>query len=413
MKQPDRCELVSGAMDNILAFQKEQAPATAAGLEPQKIFGKNENCIKKLADTLSFVDRRLPAKNFESIVTVAIKGIMAKLDRRSRYLEPGFLEKLSAKRDGAAGIGIAFKKKEGSLRVLSTIEGAPAAKSGLLAADKIVSIDNEPTQDMNSEEVLERLRGKKGSRVTLSVEREGMPRLKNISIVRDILPKTSVWSKKLEPGYAYIQLRNLNSGSFGDFKKALDGFTAQETLKGLLIDLRNNQGGLFDNPVRIADLFLAKGVIVSTKARVKNQNMIFKAHDNEEHPDDFAVIVLVNENTASGAEILAAALQGHKRALILGTHTHGMGAIQTIVPLSNGGGLKITSAMILKPNGEPLDKNGIVPDVEVGKATKDEEVFKLALAIMKKARTRRYDDLLAAATALTKKKREQASADVR
>jgi carboxyl-terminal processing protease len=297
------------------------------------------------------------------VIEGAIKGMLATLDPHSSYMKPDDFHELKIETKGSfSGIGIEITMKESILTVVSPIEGTPAFKMGVQAQDKIFKIDGESTKDMSLMEAVKKLRGPKGTKVTISIHREGLTELKDITIIRNVIPLISVKSKTLDPGYGYIRIRNFQSKTTKEFKKELAELSKEEELKGLIIDLRSNPGGLLDQAVKISDIFLDEGMIVSTKGRIKDQNMEFKAHPNGEDYS-FPIIVLVNEGSASASEIVAGALQDHKRALILGAQTFGKGSVQTIIPMTNGAGLRLTTARYYTPNGTSIQATGITPDI--------------------------------------------------
>jgi carboxyl-terminal processing protease len=297
------------------------------------------------------------------VIEGAIKGMLATLDPHSSYMKPDDFHELKIETKGSfSGIGIEITMKDGILTVVSPIEGTPAFKMGVQAQDKILKIDDESTKDMSLMEAVKKLRGQKGTKVTISVHREGLTELKDITIIRNVIPLISVKSKTLEPGYGYIRIRNFQSKTTKDFKKALADLTENGDLNGLVVDLRSNPGGLLDQAVKISDIFLEEGMIVFTKGRIKDQNMEFKAHANGDKYN-FPIIILVNEGSASASEIVAGALQDHKRALILGAQTFGKGSVQTIIPMTNGAGLRLTTAKYYTPNGTSIQATGITPDI--------------------------------------------------
>jgi carboxyl-terminal processing protease len=245
---------------------------------------------------------------------------------------------------------------------VSPIEGTPAFKQGIKAGDLIIKIDGQSTKNMTVMEAVKKLRGVKGSEVTISVHREGWSELKEFHLVRDVIPLHSVRSMILEPGYGYVRITNFQTKTTADLKKALEDLTSEGELQGLVLDLRNNPGGLLEQSIKVSDLFLAEGMIVSTKGRLKDQNMEFMAHS---HGVVYAqsLIVLVNEGSASASEIVAGALQDNKRGLILGTQTFGKGSVQTIIPMADGAGLRLTTARYYTPNGTSIQAKGITPDI--------------------------------------------------
>lgn len=299
----------------------------------------------------------------------AIRGMLTTLDPHSSYMKPDDFKELQVETQGSfTGIGIEITMKDNILTVVSPIEGTPAFAKGLKAGDKIVKIGDEPTQDMSLMEAVKRLRGPKGTEVTISIHRKGWSDIKEITMIRDIIPIHSVKSKLLEPGYAYIRIINFQAQTTADFKKALADMEKEGKVKGLVMDLRNNPGGLLDQAVKIADIFIDEGVLVSTKGRIKEQNSVFYAHNNgSKYP--FPLVVLVNEGSASASEIVAGALQDHKKAMIIGAQTFGKGSVQTIIPMDSGAGLRLTTARYYTPSGRSIQATGITPDVIVASPT--------------------------------------------
>ena len=299
----------------------------------------------------------------------AIKGMLATLDPHSSYMKPDDFKELQVETQGSfTGIGIEITMKDNILTVVSPIEGTPAFAKGIKAGDKIVKIGDEQTQDMSLMEAVKRLRGPKGSAVTISIYRKGWTDIKEITLIRDIIPIHSVKAKMLEPGYPYIHIANFQAQTTADFKKALANMEKEGKIKGLILDLRNNPGGLLDQAVKIADIFIDEGVIVSTKGRVKEQNTVFYAHANG-GKYKFPLVVLVNEGSASASEIVAGALQDHKKAVIIGAQTFGKGSVQTIIPMDNGAGLRLTTARYYTPSGRSIQATGITPDIVVPSPT--------------------------------------------
>ncbi|MEA1990643.1 MAG: S41 family peptidase, partial [Thermodesulfobacteriota bacterium] len=248
--------------------------------------------------------------------------------------------------------------------VVSPIEGTPAYKAGLKANDKILKIEGKTTKNMTLIESVKLLRGAKGSDVTISIYRKGWRRLKDVTLTRDVIPIKSVRSRMLEEGYGYIRISNFQNKTTLELKKALKELEKGKSLNGLVLDLRNNPGGLLDQAVKVADVFLEKGLIVYTDGRIEEQKMRFEAHPDK-HPHDYPIAVLVNEGSASASEIVAGALQDHKRAIILGVQTFGKGSVQTIIPLEDGSAVRLTTARYYTPNARSIQAKGIEPDIEV------------------------------------------------
>ena len=295
----------------------------------------------------------------------AIKGLLTSLDPHSSFLKPEDFKELQDETKGSfSGIGIEITLKDDMLTVVSPIEDTPAFKAGIQAGDKIIKIEDESTKDMSIFEAVKQLRGEKGSEVTISIHREDWTDLEEFTIVRDVIPIHSVRSDILESGYGYIRISNFQRNTSNDLKKSIKKLLVEGILKGLVLDLRNSPGGLLDISVKVADIFLDEGIIVSTRGRIKDQNLEFSAHG--EGPDyDFPIVVLINGGTASASEIVAGALQDHERALIMGTQSFGKGSVQTIIPMADGAGLRLTTARYYTPNGTSIQATGITPDVLV------------------------------------------------
>jgi len=345
------------ALVSLLAWNYSTVTATTQDTyESLEAFSKVLNLVQE-----NYVEEVDSQKAIEG----AIKGMLFTLDPHSSYMKPDDFKELQVETQGSfTGIGIEITMKDNILTVVSPIEGTPAFAKGLKAGDKIVKIGDEQTQDLSLMEAVKRLRGPKGSEVTISIHRKGWADLKEITLIRDIIPIHSVKSKMLEPGYPYIRIINFQAQTTTDFKKALADLEKEGKIKGLVIDLRNNPGGLLDQSVKIADIFIDDGVIVSTKGRIKEQNSAFYAHGNG-GKYKFPLVVLVNEGSASASEIVAGALQDHKKAVIIGAQTFGKGSVQTIIPMDSGAGLRLTTARYYTPSGRSIQATGITPDVAV------------------------------------------------
>lgn len=318
--------------------------------------------------------------NTDEVIEGAINGLLRSLDPHSSYLTPENFKELQNETQGSfTGIGIEITIKEGKLTVVSPIEDTPAYDAGVMANDIIVKIDDQFTEDMSPMEAIKKLRGPKGSEVTISIHRQGWEVLKEVTLTRDIIPVNSVRSLFIDPGIAYTRITNFQSHTTDDYLSALDDLKQRQDIRAILLDLRNNPGGLLNQAVSVADLFLDSGIIVYTKGRSENQNMVFQARQSGTH-DSVPLIVLVNEGSASASEIVAGAIQDHKRGLILGTQTFGKGSVQTIIPLQDSAGLRMTTARYYTPLGRSIQVKGIIPDVEVAysrrQATNDDEAEK-------------------------------------
>lgn len=309
----------------------------------------------------NYIEELDPKTSIES----AIKGLLLSLDPHSSFLSADDLKELQDDTQGTfSGIGIEVTIQDSQLTIISPIEGSPGEKAGLKAKDLIMKIDGVYTREMTPEQAIRKLRGTKGSKVTISIMRDEWDELHDFEIVRDIISMHSVKSFFLTPGLAYSRITNFQSHTTKDFKQELIKLEKQHPLKGLILDLRNNPGGLLNQAVSVADLFLDEGILVYTKGRIEEQNQIFQAVDTDSNYE-FPIIVLVNEGSASASEIVAGALQDHKRAIIVGTKTFGKGSVQTIIPLANGTGLKMTTARYYTPSGRSIQEKGVIPNVVV------------------------------------------------
>jgi carboxyl-terminal processing protease len=330
--------------------------------------------LEVFANVLSIVQQNyVDDIDTQETIEGAIKGMLSSLDPHSSFLKPDDFKELQVETKGSfSGIGIEITVKDDMLTVVSPIEDTPAFKAGIQAGDRIIKIEGESTKEMSLVEAVKKLRGQKGSAVTISIHREGWLDLQEFTIIRDVIPIVSVRSNILEPGYGYIRITNFQRNTAEDLQNNLEDLTGQGVLKGLILDLRNNPGGLLDSSVKIVDIFLEEGIIVSTKGRLQDQNMEFSAHGGGAEYD-FPIVILINGGTASASEIVAGALQDHKRALILGTQSFGKGSVQTIIPMADGTGLRLTTARYYTPNGTSIQATGITPDVLVPKIAAAEE----------------------------------------
>ncbi len=324
--------------------------------EQLKIFGSVLDLVQR-----NYVEEIPPKK----LIYGAVQGMLKSLDPHSSFMKPEDYKELQIETKGSfTGIGIEISLKDGILTVVSPIEGTPAYKAGLKANDKILKIEGKTTKNMTLIESVKLLRGAKGTDVTISIYREGWRRLKDVTLTRDVIPIKSVRSRMLEEGYGYIRISNFQNKTTFELEKALKELEKGKGLKGLVLDMRNNPGGLLDQAVKVADVFLKKGLIVYTDGRIEEQKMRFEAHPDK-HSHNYPIVVLVNEGSASASEIVAGALQDHKRAIILGVQTFGKGSVQTIIPLEDGSAVRLTTARYYTPNGRSIQAKGIEPDIEV------------------------------------------------
>lgn len=323
--------------------------------------------LKIFSDVLDIVQENYVEEvKPDELIYGAIKGMLNTLDPHSTFLPPDEYQELQMDTTGSfSGIGIEITVRDGILIVVSPIEDTPAYRVGLKAGDKIIKIEGQLTKSMTLRDAVKKIRGERGTKVTLTIMREGMTELKDYTIIRDIIPLISVKAKTIEPGYGYVRITNFRDNTDHDLETSLKELESQEvSLKGLILDLRNNPGGLLEQAVKVADEFLDSGLIVYTNGKQKDQGMKFLAKKNK-NQHKYPLVVLVNEGSASASEIVAGALQDHKRGLILGTRTFGKGSVQTIIPLKDGSAVRLTTSQYYTPNGHSIQVNGVVPDIEV------------------------------------------------
>jgi carboxyl-terminal processing protease len=319
------------------------------------------------------------------LVDVSRKRLVESLDDpHSSFMSKEKQQELliEAKRN-FTGVGVEITIRENVLTVVSPIEGAPAYKAGVKAGDKIIEIDNKPTIDMTLTDAVKSLRGPKGSNVKLTIIHKGIDKRLELNITRDVLLLKSARHKLLAPDIGYVRISSFQSKTDKDLASALEKIENGRVLKGLILDVRNNPGGLLTPAIKVSDLFLDSGLIVSTKGRNESQDMEVPAQRNEKQRN-YPIIVLVNGASAGAAEIVAAALQENQRALILGTTTFGLGSIQTILPLSDGASLRLTTAKYYTPSGRSFD-GGFQPDVIVKEREGDDAQLIAAKTALQKA----------------------------
>jgi carboxyl-terminal processing protease len=331
--------------------------------------------IKIFTEALSDIQKKyVEEKDPKELIYGAIRGMMNTLDPHSAFLSPDEFKDLEVETSGIfSGIGIEITLKDGTLTVVSPIEGTPADKAGLHPGDKILQIDEKNTKNMTLNDAVRLIRGQKGTKVNLLILHEGFKEPKKYAIVRDVIPIKSVKSKMVEAGYGYVRISTFQDKTDEDLEAALNQLESSKGgLKGLILDLRNDPGGLLNQAVKVADEFLESGLIVYTQGRIKEQNMKFYAHPDKTKRN-YPMVVLVNEGSASASEIVAGALQDQKRAIILGTPTFGKGSVQTIIPLDDNSGLKLTTARYYTPSGRSIQAKGITPDILIkGRLVKKE-----------------------------------------
>ncbi len=304
----------------------------------------------------------------------AIQGMLTGLDPHSSFLDPEGFKELRVGTEGEfGGLGIEVTMEDGFVKVVSPIEDTPAARAGLKTGDLIIRLDSKAVKGMALNDAVKQMRGKPGSDIVLTVVREGQPKPLTFTLTRAIIKVQSIKQRMLENGFGYVRITQFQANTGDGLKDALTKLKLQNksNLTGLVLDLRNNPGGVLNAAVAVSDAFLTSGLIVYTEGRVADAELKFSAT-----PADLIsgapMVVLVNGGSASASEIVAGALQDHKRAVIMGTKTFGKGSVQTILPMSGGSALKITTARYYTPNGRSIQATGILPDVvtEEAKVTK-------------------------------------------
>ena len=299
------------------------------------------------------------------LIDGALKGMLQGLDPHSTLLSAKEFQEMQESTSGEFfGVGVEITTENGQVLVVSPIEDTPGYKAGLRAGDIILAIDGQYTLEMNLSEAATRMRGKRGTEVELLVLHKGAQQPVTMRVKRDAIPVVSVKSRELEPGYQWIRLTSFSGRTTQELLDAIKEAQAKGAIKGIVLDLRNNPGGLLDQSVSVSDVFLKGGTIVSMRGRDASSDRTYTAR-SQSTDVDAPVVVLVNAGTASAAEIVAGALRDQKRALILGERTFGKGSVQNIIPLPDKTGLKLTVALYYTPSGKSIQAEGIVPDFEI------------------------------------------------
>jgi len=305
-----------------------------------------------------------PVKD-KKLLEDSIRGMLAGLDPHSAYLSPEEFKELRIGTTGQfGGLGIEVTMEGGLVKVVAPIDDTPASRAGIKAGDLIIRIDDKPVKGLSLNDAVKLMRGKPGTDIKLTIVREGEPETIQMTITREIIRTKSVKSRSLEPGFGYVRISSFQSRTATDLLKAISELQDKETLKGLVLDLRNNPGGVLNGAVGVSDAFLDDGLIVYTKGRVADANMKYTATPGDAL-NGKPLVVLVNGGSASASEIVAGALQDHKRAIIMGRKTFGKGSVQTIQELRNGGAVKLTTARYFTPSGRSIQAQGIEPDIKL------------------------------------------------
>ena len=320
--------------------------------------------LKVFSEVLTLVRHNyVESTNSRELIFGAIRGMLEALDPHSSFMPPELYKEMQIETQGSfGGLGIEITVRERYLTVVAPIEGTPADRAGIVAGDRIIRIDGAPTKDMTLVDAVRKLRGPKGTPVAITILREELDPF-DVTVTRDIIEVHSVRTSDLGEGIGYVRLISFQERTSRDLQDELKALR-EKGMRGLVLDLRNNPGGLLTQAVQIADLFLEKGkLIVYTEGRAKSQNLSFV--DQHDNPQDFPMVVLVNKGSASASEIVAGALQDHQRAVVVGTQTFGKGTVQTVIPLNDGSGLRLTTAKYFTPNKRAIDGAGLTPDIVV------------------------------------------------
>ncbi len=346
--------------------------------------------LKTFSDVLTLVQTNyVDEVNAKTLIQNAIEGMVSRLDPHSSYMPPDLYKEMQVETKGSfGGVGIEITLKDDVLTVIAPIEDSPAFVAGIKTGDKIVKIENESVKSMTLVDAVKKMRGKPGSMLRVSIMREGFKEPKVFTLKRDIIKIKCVKIKKVDEEFFSIRISQFQETTADEFRKAIKNIRAQMPfLKGIVLDMRGNPGGLLDQAVKIADEFIDDGLIVYTEGRIESQRMQFMAK-KDLSTITCPVVVLVNSGSASAAEIVAGALQDHNKAIVVGTQTFGKGTVQTIYPLSDGSGLRMTTAKYYTPSHRSIQEKGITPDVAV------EDTLDMFIVGDKKTKAVREKDLV-------------------
>ncbi|WP_437879628.1 S41 family peptidase [Pseudomonas sp. LRF_L74] len=348
-----------------LAAPEQAEPAAATGKAPLPL-----DELRTFAEVMDRIKSAyVEPVDDKTLLENAIKGMLSNLDPHSAYLEPEAFAELQESTSGEfGGLGIEVGQEDGFLKVVTPIDDTPASRAGIQPGDLIIKIDDQPTKGVSLTEAVDKMRGKAGSKIKLTLVREGGQPF-DVTLERAVIKVKSVKSQLLENGYGYIRITQFQVNTGDEVGKALAKLRKDngKKLQGLVLDLRNNPGGVLQSAVEVADHFLTKGLIVYTKGRIANSELRFSA-DPADASEGVPLVVLINGGSASASEIVAGALQDHKRGVLMGTDSFGKGSVQTVLPLNNDRALKLTTALYFTPNGRSIQAQGIVPDIEVARA---------------------------------------------
>ncbi len=360
---------------------KEKKPVKE---DPQELAAKRVEAFSRFSNVVTEIEKKYVDKiTISEIMTKAIEGLLSNLDAHSAYLNEKKFKEFQAQTEGEfGGLGITVGMRDGVLTVIAPLEGTPAYKAGVKAGDNILKINNESTLSMSIDDAINLMRGKPKTPIQITIVRKNEPKPLVFNIIRDIIKVPSVYVKKIEKTpYLYVRV---NSFDKNVTKSVLDGLKANPKAKGIVLDLRGNPGGLLNQAVGLSNLFIKEGVLVSQKGKNKEENLEYKANGRAPYTN-LPIAVLVNGGSASASEIVAGALQDHKRAVIIGEKTFGKGSVQMLLPVNKDEAIKITTARYYLPSGRTIQAKGITPDIVIypGKVPENENKFSLKEADLK------------------------------
>ncbi|MDB9987398.1 S41 family peptidase [Candidatus Pelagibacter sp.] len=341
----------------------------------QKSFSENTDIYKKI-DLFGEVLEKISKEYVDEVdqsksMDAAINGLLQSLDPYSAYMTPESFEGMQTETSGEfGGLGIEVGMEAGVVKVISPIDNTPASKAGLKAGDYIVKINRTQVQGKSLMEAVELMRGPVGSSIEITVRRRGVKKALIFNIMREVIQVQSVKSELIDNNIGYIRLTSFNENSSEQIKEKINKLNKNKDLKGYILDLRNNPGGLLSQAIKISDFFLENGEIVSTRSRQASENRKWFAKKGD-LTNGKTLIILINYGSASASEIVAGALKDHKRAIILGENSYGKGSVQSIIPLKNRGAIRLTIAKYYLPSGKSISKVGVTPDIEVTEGSDD------------------------------------------
>lgn len=344
-----------------------QVATTVSAKEAESTYALDD--LRTFADVFNQIRQGYVEEIDDStLLQYAIEGMLSGLDPHSIYLTSDAFDDLQTSTSGEfSGLGLEVGMENGLLRVIAPIDGSPAAEAGVQPGDIILKLDNNPLKGMSLNDAVSKMRGPKGSDIELTIGRSGESQPLTLSLTRDVIKVASVRERWLEDGYAYVRISQFQKSTGADVAKGLDRLRKEQALKGVVLDLRNNPGGVLGASVDVAGLFMRGGEVVYTEGRLPNAAQSYGASD-EDITNGAPVVVLINRGSASASEIVAGALQDHGRAIIMGTDSFGKGSVQTVMPISETRAVKLTTALYFTPGGRSIQAAGIVPDIRVDRA---------------------------------------------